>query len=89
MRRSRPRATSCWWHRPGGADQLDQRLGLEGLRPAQYRSLLRFTLLDRKLRAADDRYDEHLAEALRTAAVRALAGPCASDHRYPRCVDGV
>lgn len=48
---------------------------------------LRYTLLDRKLRAADERWDEHLAGALRAASVQAFVGPCASDHRYPRCVD--
>jgi len=71
----------------GGAGPLDQRLELEGLTRAQYRSLLRYTLLDRKLRALDDQYDAHLASALRAAGVEAYVGPCASDHRYPRCVD--
>jgi parvulin-like peptidyl-prolyl isomerase len=72
----------------GGAEQLDQRLALEGLTRAQYRTLLRDTLLDRELRAGDDGYDKHLADALRRAAVQAYAGPCASDHQYPRCAGG-
>jgi len=71
----------------GGPDQLDQRLAMEGLSRADYRALLRYTLLDRKLRAADDRWDEHLAAAISAARVRAFVGPCATDHRYPRCVD--
>jgi len=72
----------------GGAQQLDQRLDMEGLTRDQYRTLLRDTLLDRELRAGDERYDQHLADALRRAGVRAYVGPCASDHQYPRCVDG-
>lgn len=71
----------------GGHEQLDQRLGMEGLSRGDYRALLRYTLLDRKLRAADERWDEHLAGALRAASVQAFVGPCATDHRYPRCVD--
>ena len=72
----------------GGPQQLDQRLEQEGLTRAQYRTLLRDTLLDRELRAGDERYDQHLEDALRRAGVRAYVGPCASDHQYPRCVDG-
>lgn len=72
----------------GGADQLDQELQMEGLTRAQYRALLRDTLLDRELRSADPKYDEHLAAALRRASVQAYVGPCAADHQYPRCVDG-
>ena len=71
----------------GGPDQLDQRLQMEGLSRADYLALLRYTLLDRKLRAADERWDEHLAAAVRAAGVQAFVGPCATDHRYPRCVD--
>jgi parvulin-like peptidyl-prolyl isomerase len=72
----------------GGAQQLDQRLEQEGLTRAQYRTLLGDTLLDRELRAGDAQFDQHLADALRRAGVRAYVGPCASDHEYPRCVDG-
>ena len=72
----------------GGSEQLDQRLELEGLSRPQYRTLLRDTLLDRELRARDPHYDQRLADALRRAAVQAFVGPCAADHRYPRCVDG-
>lgn len=71
----------------GGPDQLDQRLEMEGMSRADYRALLRYTLLDRKLRAADVRWDEHLAAAVRAAGVQAFVGPCETDHRYPRCVD--
>ncbi len=72
-----------------GADMsLDALLGQTGMSSADFRLVMRYRLLEQKLRAGDPRLDISISRALATSHIRIYAAPCLDDHRYPQCLDG-
>jgi hypothetical protein len=71
-----------------GADtSLDALLGQTGMSRSAFRLVMRYRLLEQKLRGRDPRLDATLNTALARSDIRVYAPPCRDDHRYPQCLD--
>ena len=72
----------------GGQQALQQRLDQSGQSDQDFRDQLRLARLQTKLRNADQAYESHLNDAVKSATVTAYLPPCDQDHQYPRCIGG-
>ena len=68
---------------------LDGQLTQSGLSRSGFRVLMRYRLLERKLRSRDPGLEKELASTLAKGDVHVYAAPCLDDHRYPQCLDAV
>jgi parvulin-like peptidyl-prolyl isomerase len=73
----------------GTSASLDGQLTQSGLSRSGFRVLMRYRLLERKLRARDPGLEKELASTLANGDVHVYAAPCLDDHRYPQCLDAV
>ena len=73
----------------GTSASLDGQLTQSGLSRASFRVLMRFRLLERRLRALDPGLEKAIASTLANGDVHVYAAPCLDDHRYPQCLDAV
>ena len=71
-----------------GADtSLEALLAQTGMSQADFRLIMRYRLLEQKLRARDAGLDRTINRALSNSEVKVYAAPCQDDHRYPQCLD--
>jgi hypothetical protein len=73
----------------GTSASLDGQLTQSGLSRSGFRVLMRYRLLERKLRARDPGLEKAVQSILANGDVHVYAAPCLDDHRYPQCLDGV
>jgi hypothetical protein len=73
----------------GSDASLDGQLTQSGLGRSGFRVLMRYRLLERKLRARDPGLETAIDSTLANGDVHVYAPPCQDDHRYPQCLDAV